>query len=101
MHLKNSCYLRNGSFVLQRVGAYFLKVMHYSIQDQKSADQDLTLFSDFENLVPLRSNKIFFRVISEKSYCKQGRIHGPRRCAGRFLFVDISLAPAPYGSLQF
>ena len=28
----------------------------------------LTLFSDSKNLVSLRSNKIFFRVISEKTY---------------------------------
>ena len=38
----NSCHLRNGSFDLHKVGAYFLKVMHYSFQDKKSADQDLS-----------------------------------------------------------
>ena len=30
----------------------------------------LALFSDFEYLVPLQSNEIFFRVSSEKTYCK-------------------------------
>ena len=29
----------------------------------------LALFSDFEYLVPLQSNEIFFRVSSEKTYC--------------------------------
>ena len=38
----NSCHLRNGSFDLHKVGAYLLKVMHYSFQDKKSADQDLS-----------------------------------------------------------
>ena len=37
----NLCHLRNGSFDLHKVGANFLKVMHYSFQDKKSADQDL------------------------------------------------------------
>ena len=61
MLFQNSCHLRNGSFDLHRMGAYFLKVMHYSIQDQKSEDQDLfNIFLDFRNLVPLRNNEIFF-----------------------------------------
>ena len=29
----------------------------------------LALFSDFEYLVPLQSNEIFFRISSEKTYC--------------------------------
>ena len=30
----------------------------------------LALFSDFEYLVPLQSNEIFFRISSEKTYCR-------------------------------
>ena len=30
----------------------------------------LALFSDFEYLAPLQSNEIFFRISSEKTYCK-------------------------------
>ena len=30
----------------------------------------LAFFSDFEYLVPLQSNEIFFRVSSEKTYCR-------------------------------
>ena len=33
----------------------------------------LALFSDFEYLVPLQSNEIFFRISSEKTYCKKNK----------------------------
>ena len=33
-------------------------------------------------------------TVRQEQYYKQGRIHGPRRCAGRYLFLDLSLAPS-------
>ena len=37
------CHLRNERFDLHKVGANVLKVMDHSIQDKKSADQDLSM----------------------------------------------------------
>ena len=33
----------------------------------------LTFFSEFEYLAPLQSNEIFFRVSSEKTYCRKNK----------------------------
>ena len=39
---ENLYYLRNGHFDLNKVGAYFFKLMDHSFKDKKSADQDLS-----------------------------------------------------------